>query len=584
MTSERKTSLWAWAKPYRGRFALGALMLVATNLLGYTVPKLTKTAIDSLVERSPGTPVDMGLLTNVAIAVFIVAILQACVRIASRLLVFNAGRDIEGDLRHGLFSHILAWAPERLRAHPLGDLQSRMLNDLTNVRLLFGVGLLNVINTTIAYAVALPLMWSENPKLLLVSLTPYPVMIALMVLVAKRVFKHGVEAGERLGEVSNLINEDLGARMYVTASGLQRVQQQRYANANDRYLVANLSLVRTRAMMFPIMAALASLGTALALLYGGGLVLRGEMTLGSLVAFTSYLTMLSFPTMMFGFMLAVIQRGRAAWNRVSSLIDEPAWVNGTKRVDTESPELKLTGIDVRRGEKTVLHGLSLTIPFGERLGIVGEVGSGKTTLLQVLARLIETEPGTYRIGGTSANELSTNEVRALLGVVPQQPFLFSMSVRDNVALGAPMASTQEIDQALDRAQIQEEMLRLPEALQTEIGERGITLSGGQKQRLALARALLPHPKILLLDDSFSAVDVETERRIIEKLVSMKEKQTVVIATHRLAVLDYVDRIIVLKDGLIVEEGAPNELKSRAGSRYRSLYERQQLAETLGEVA
>jgi ATP-binding cassette subfamily B protein len=585
MTSPRPLDrLSTWGRRYSGRFALGSAMLLVTNALGYVIPKLLKRAIDSLSAK-----VDQAFLGQIALAVLVIAVVQAGVRIASRLLIFNAARDIERDIRQGLFDHLLALSPERLRGHALGDLQSRMLNDLTNVRLIFGVGLLNIVNTALVYAIALPLMFGESPRLALVALAPYPVIIFVMLFAARRIFRLSSAASERQGELSNLINEDLGARLFITATGLQRSQEQRFAERNDRYLETNVRVVRTRALMFPIVSGLGSLGVALGLLVGGKDVMAGKMTLGALVAFTSYLGLLTFPTLMFGFMLALLQRGRASWRRIATLFGEPTWQGGTREVAiTTPPVLHLAHATVRRKESVLIDDVSITIQPGERVGIVGAVGSGKSTLLAVLARLLEPTPGPaaigeYTVGGEDARELSLGCVRAAIGLVPQQPFLFSASVRQNVCFGRPDCDDLTLERALETASVQAEIARLPQGLGTEIGERGVTLSGGQKQRLAIARALVIDPHVLLMDDCFSAVDSETERKIIAALFADNRRRTVVLATHRLAALDHMDRIVVMERGKIVEEGTPRELQ-QPGTRYYELHKRQRLAEQLEKAS
>jgi ATP-binding cassette subfamily B protein len=313
--------------------------------------------------------------------------------------------------------------------------------------------------------------------------------------------------------------------------------------------------------------------------------MNGKMTLGSLVAFTAYLGLLIFPTLMFGFMLAVIQRGRASWKRILALFVEPTWSTGERALQLGSAaELKLTHASLTRGETRIIDDVSLTLAPGERLGIVGTVGSGKSTLLAMLARVLDVKaPGTYTIGGEDVAAFSLASIRAGVGYVPQQPFLFSATVRENVCFGKPDCDDLTLERALEVAAVKADVARFPDGLATEIGERGVTLSGGQKQRLAIARALVIDPKVLLLDDCFSAVDAETEKRIIDALLDHgSRKRSIVIATHRLAALDHVDRIIVMDRGRIVEEGTPENLQ-KPGTLYYELHKRQRLAERIAKA-
>jgi ATP-binding cassette subfamily B protein len=565
-------------KPYRAHFALGVLALAATNFFGYLTPQLVKSAIDMLTSGF-----DAHRLVLITAGIAGAALMQSLIRVASRLLIFNAARDVERDLREALFAHLLALSPQQLGERSVGDLQSRITNDLTNVRLLFGAGVLNVANTVVAYAVAIPLMLAQHARLALIALSPYPVMIIFMQLLARRIFTSSADTQARLGGISNLVNEDLGARLFIGAAGLGALEERRFATVNDSYLKANLVLVRTRAIMIPVMTSIGAVGIALSLWLGGREVIAGTMTLGTLVAFNTYLALLAFPTVMLGFFLAVVQRGLASYERVDKLFQEKPWASPAKAPMPAEGALSVRHLSLERGGTRVLSDVTIDIPLGARIGIVGEVGSGKSSLLLALARLIDVPEGTLLLDGLDVHRFPLRDVRRLTGYVPQQPFLFSMSIAENIAFGRDALTREQIVDAATLADLHKDIITFPQGYETLVGERGVTLSGGQKQRLALARALAAQPQVLLLDDCFSAVDTETERNIIEHLMGKARARSMVIASHRLSVFDHADRIFVLDKGQLVEAGTAPELLARGGV-FARLYQRQRLREQVEEVA
>lgn len=571
-------SLYQWMKPYRAHFGVGVLALALTNFFGYLVPQLVKSAIDML-----GGNFDSHRLWLITLGIVGAAAIQAGIRVVSRLLIFNAARDVERDLREALFAHLLSLSPQQLSERSVGDLQSRITNDLTNVRLLFGAGVLNVANTIVAYAVAIPLMLAQHPRLALIALSPYPLMIVFMQLLARRIFTSSAETQARLGGISNLVNEDLGARLFIGAAGLGMLEERRFGAVNDSYLKANLVLVRTRAIMIPVVTMIGSTGVALSLWLGGREVIAGTMSLGTLVAFNTYLALLAFPTVMLGFFLAVVQRGLASYQRVDKLFQERPWASPATAPLTPEGALSVQHLSLKRGDNMVLQDISIDIPLGARIGIVGEVGSGKSSLLLALARLIDVPEGTLLLDNLDVHDFPLRDVRRLTGYVPQQPFLFSMSIAENIAFGRSELTREQIIAAATLADLHKDIVTFPQGYETMVGERGVTLSGGQKQRLALARALAVEPHVLLLDDCFSAVDTETERNIIERLMGKARVRSMVIASHRLSVFDHADRIFVLDKGKLVEAGTTAELLARNGA-FARLYQRQRLRERVEEVA
>jgi len=335
--------------------------------------------------------------------------------------------------------------------------------------------------------------------------------------------------------------------------------------------------------MIPVVTMIGSSGVALSLWLGGREVIAGTMSLGTLVAFNTYLALLAFPTVMLGFFLAVVQRGLASYQRVDKLFSEPAWTSPAKAPLAAQGALSVQHLSLQRGDNTVLQDISLDVPLGARIGIVGEVGSGKSSLLLALARLIDVPKGSLLLDNLEVHAFPLRDVRRLTGYVPQQPFLFSMSIAENIAFGRSELTREQIIAAATLADLHKDITTFPEGYETMVGERGVTLSGGQKQRLALARALAVEPRVLLLDDCFSAVDTETEKNIIERLMGKARVRSMVIASHRLSVFDHADRIFVLDKGKLVESGTTAELLARNGV-FARLYHRQRLRERVAEVA
>lgn len=575
-----RRELWVWAQRERRAFALGSLALLATNALGYAVPAFLGMAIDRLRHAQP--------VLWLCVGMFAAALIQALVRIASRLLIFNAARDVEQQMREHVFGHVMSLSPRDLSRFSAGDLQSRLTNDLTNVRLLFGAGMLNMVNTTLAYVCALPMLLWYGGWLALVALAPYPFLMWAMNWLAKRIFVASADAQKRLGALTNFVSESIGARLFIIASAWFEVEKRRFDKHNEGYFAANIRASRSRTLLFPLGSMAGALSVFMVLALGGQEVIAGRMTLGGLVAFNAYLAMLAFPTLMLGFMIAMGQRGLASYQRVREVLMVKPWQGGDAVIERapQGVDLSVTQIRVRRGSgdaaREVLNDVSLSLRPAEWLGVVGEVGSGKTTLLSVLARLDIPAAGIATISERNASEWSFDSLRRHIALVPQQPFLFSASIFDNVASGRDVTAAQ-VHEALEWAAVLDEMRQLPEGLDTVVGERGVTLSGGQRQRVVLARALVGRPAVLLLDDCLSAVDSSTEHRIIEALFALPFKPSVVIASHRLAIFERIKHVIVLAQGRIEEEGSHDHLLQKNGT-YARLYRRQRLREQLGEAA
>jgi ATP-binding cassette, subfamily B, multidrug efflux pump len=612
----RRQTLWGTLRPERGRIALGCLCLVGTNAFSLAIPWLLKQAIDALRDLPPA--VAHGIVVRDAIAIIAFAVVQGVIRTWSRIFIFDAGRNVEYGLRRDLFDHLTRLDPGFFRRHPTGDIMSRLTNDLSAVRMLFGPGLLNLLNTALVYATGLALLLKLSPRLTLLALIPYPLLLGAAKLASRHIHRASRAIQEQLGTMSTAIQEDLAGIAVIKHYTLEESRQRAFRAVNDEYLNRALTLVRARGMLMPLFAMLGGVGTLIVLWAGGREVIAGRMSVGSLVAFNGYLVLLSWPTFALGWIIGIWQRGMAAWARVRELLTTkstiadaldnavPAGAANTPSIEVRdlsivvggervgAPTLPLqTSRDglgqakpglthaIYAGGRPLLDGVSFVLPAGATLAIVGRTGAGKTTLVDAVLRMQEVAPGAVRIGGRDVTHIPLAELRGLIGYAPQDAFLFSATVADNIAFGIrgevdEATRDERVRRAAEAAGLAPDVAVLPEGYQTLVGERGITLSGGQRQRVALARALAADPQILILDDSLSSVDAETERAILTRLRPILAGRTSVLISHRVAAVKDADQILVLDGGRVAESGTHAALLA-SGGLYASLY-REQLAQ------
>ncbi len=562
----------------RNAYLLGGFLLLFTNAFALFIPWLLKLAVQSFQHPGSGRPPEV-----YAGLIILAALLNGVIRIFSRTTMLNAGRTIEFRIREELYAKLLALDLPYFSRERTGDILSRFSNDLTNVRMLLGFGVQSSVNTCILYAAALVIMGSINPLLTLCAVAPFPVMIYLVKRVSQRIFRRSLQLQEQLATLSNQIQENVSAAAVIRGYCREEAQTAAFHDVNERYLFLSMKLARMRGFILPIMGSATGAGTLIVLFLGGSMVIKGTITLGDFVAFNGYLAMLVWPTVMMGWILNLFQRGAASLSRITQVLDADTTVTDPLSPLPSAPvlgDIRFQGVTFGYGEnKAVLHDISLYLPAGSKTGIVGPVGSGKSTLVRLIARLFPVPDDTLFLDGTDINRMKLSRLREVIGFVPQEGFLFSRSIRENIACGREGATEEEIVAAASLAQLDREIAAFPDGYDTQVGERGVTLSGGQKQRTAIARALLADPPILILDDPLSSVDAATEAAILSGLATYYGTRSVIIVSHRLSAVQGCDLILVMEEGRIVEQGSPAELLARAG-RYAALYHEQQLRQEI----
>jgi ATP-binding cassette, subfamily B, multidrug efflux pump len=561
---------------YRASFILGVIALAATQAFSLTVPQLLRIGTDALVAEKGE------VVIRTAWMLIAVAGAGSIVRIASRLLIFNAGRKVEFDIRNDSFAHLMRMSPGFYQRMPLGQVMSRLVNDLTQVRLLLGPGVLNLTNTALVYAVVIPMLFATDVELAIWVLAPLPPLLLMGRIFAKRMYLLSREQGEKLGVLSEKVQENLSGVMTVRAYRREEAERNLFRRLNEIYLEINVALARVRGIMFPMMSMAGGISAIALLWVGGHRIAAGEMTVGQLVQFNAYLGALVWPTIALGWMISLWQRGIASMDRINEIFEAPPELtDGAASPATFVGRIELRGLTILYGEKKqpALEQVSTVIEPGETVVIVGKTGSGKSTLLKALARLLVVDRGQIFLDGVDIVDLPLGHVRGALGYAPQDAFLFSRSIAENVAFGRPEATDAEVRSAVQTASLDTDLAAFPNGLETIVGERGITLSGGQRQRTTLARAILVDAPILLLDDTLSAVDTETETKILEAFSEREKGHTIIVATHRLAFAARADRILVLDRGRLVEQGTERELLEQDGI-YARMHQRQRLREEL----
>lgn len=583
MARSRLQKLREYLRPHRQKTILGVLTLLVVNALGIYIPLQIRDAVNQLQATF-----QLNQLIRYAVIIGVLASLMWVARMASRIWLFGVGRQVEFDLKQKIFNHLLTLDPSYFAANTVGDLINRATSDVDNIRRLLGFAVLSLANTIFAYAMTLPVMLLINWKLSLLALSVYPVMLVLVQLFSDRLRLEQQAVQEELSNLSELIQEDMSGISLVKIYAQEANEQQAFQQLNQQLLDANLELAKTRNVLFPVLRALAGASLVVVLWFGIAEIGRGALTVGDFLALLIYVERLVFPTALLGFTITAYQRGEVSIDRIEAILSvEPNIQDDSNAISLPPVRGQLSARDLTFSYPALganplppaLDHISFTIAPQETVAIVGPIGSGKSTLANTLPRLLNIDPGQLFLDEYDITQIRIADLRGTIAYVPQESFLFSTTIRNNIRYGSPQAGDDAVLHAAKMAQMHPEILNFPQQYDTLVGERGITLSGGQRQRMALARALLVDAPILILDDALSSVDNQTATQILQNLSEGTDRKTVVFISHQLSAAATADRILVMERGQIVQSGTHSALINKAGL-YQSLWEDYQLEEIL----
>jgi ATP-binding cassette, subfamily B, multidrug efflux pump len=553
--------------------------VACANLFALAQPQVLRFAVDDLYR---GVTADK--LGRYALFLFGIAVVAGLFKYGMRQSVIAISRHLEYDLRNELFEHLQRQDAAWFQRHRTGEIMSIATNDMAAVRMMAGPGLMYTVNTVVVSAVSIAFMISISPRLTLYSLLPLPIVSLSVWWFGDRIHRRFEKVQERFARLSAMVQENLAGVRVVRAFAAERFEAEAFERTNTEYVDQNLRLIRSSGLFQPSLAFFSGLGALLALWLGGREAVAGRITLGQFVAFTVYLGMLNWPMVALGWVINIFQRGSASFGRIAALLEQPPAIDsapGAKRPEAAKGELEFRGLTFTYpgASAPALSDVSFRAPAGSTVALVGRTGSGKSTVLSLLPRVFDPPPGTVFLDGTDVRELDLAWLRARMAVVPQEAFLFSATVAENIAYGVPELDLESVRAAARVANLESDVLGFTKGWDTRIGERGITLSGGQKQRTAIARAVLRDAPVLLLDDCLSAVDTHTEEAILRGLRGEMRRRTTLIVSHRVSTVRDADLILVFDEGRVVERGRHDDLLALDG-RYAALHRAQQLEEEI----
>ena len=581
MATSRIRKLGNYLRPHWRVVFLGTIALLIVNALGVYIPLLIRDSIDQLQGEF-----SFAQLSRSAIWLLLFAAIMWCFRIFSRTSIFGVGRQVEFGLKQKIFQHLLTIEPGYFSTNTSGDLINRATSDVDNIRRLVGFAVLSSINIIFAYAFTLPAMLKINVRLTLLAIAVYPVMLITVRLFSAKLRRYQAEIQVKLSELSELIQEDMSGMALIRIYAQENQERAAFRQKNQQLLDANLKLAQTKNLLFPIIEGISYISLLVLLWQGTGAIASGLITIGDFIALILFVERLVYPTTLLGFTITTYQQGEVSIDRVESITQAEAKIKNNSQAialplsdikgEITARNLTYTYPDART---PALYDINFTVKPGESVAIVGSIGSGKSTLANAIPRLLNVAGGELFIDDCDITNLDLATLRKAIAYVPQDSFLFSTTIKNNIRYGEPLAETDEVIQAAKQAQINPEILTFPQKYETLVGERGITLSGGQRQRTSLARALLAEAKVLILDDALSSVDNETAMRILASLSPAKAKKTVIFISHQLSAAASCDRILVMDQGKIVQNGTHETLVQETGL-YQSLWQQHQLEEVL----
>jgi ATP-binding cassette subfamily B multidrug efflux pump len=578
--------LFPYMQRYRRSYAVGALCVFFLNGIWVLLPQVIGRAVDDLKQG-----VTREKLLIYALLILAVAFSKGIFQYLTRWVVIGVSREIEFDLRNDLFAHLERLSYSYYQRTRTGDIMARATNDLNAVRMLLGPAIMYSANTIVFTAGALAFMLHISAKLTLYAFLPLPFVSIVVQYFGRRIHERFETIQAMFSEISARAQENFSGARVIRAYVQEEAEIAGFESSNQRYIARSLKLVRLMGMLWPTLETMLGLANVLVLWLGGREVLYHRISVGNFVAFITYMALLTWPIIALGWVINIFQRGTASMGRINEILVEQPEIedreadlptSGSSLPAQLAGEIEFRGLNFSYDGAPVLHDVNLRIPAGSSLAIVGPTGSGKTTLVSLIPRIYDAAPGSVLLDGHPIREYPLAVLRRNIGFVPQETFLFSETVRENIAFGKTDASDQEVRSAARAANIEVDIEGFPEDYQTLVGERGITLSGGQKQRTAIARAIIRSPRILVLDDALSSVDTHTEDKILNQLRDLMVGRTTIFISHRVSTVRNADLIVVLHGGRIVERGTHDKLLTLNGY-YADLYQKQLLEEELAEV-
>ena len=575
-----------YLKKYRFLLLLGLLFTVSSRVFAVLAPSLVGdsiTAIEQFIRSGETDLTDIKrlLLTNIALIVG-AAVISGIFTFSMRQTIINVSRHIEYDLKNTVYNHYQKLSLRFYKQNRVGDLMSRISEDVSRVRMYVGPALMYSINTITLFVIVISYMISVAPKLTLYTLLPLPILSFLIYRLSRAIHERSTLVQQMLSKLSTFSQESFSGINVIKSYAIEPNRTVEMASISKESRTKNMSLIQVQAWFFPMMILLIGISNVLVIFIGGNQYMNGQIELGVLAEFIIYVNMLTWPVATVGWVTSIIQQAEASQKRINEFLGQEPDIQ-----DGITANKKITSIDISFDKVNFIYDdtgiqalkdVSFKLPSGKTLAVMGPTGSGKTTLLQLLSKTYLPHSGKVSLGNSALQDYSQHDIREIMGVVPQQPFLFSDTIAHNIRFGKPDATEEEIEKAAKQASVHANIVGFKAGYETMLGERGITLSGGQKQRVSIARALIKNPKILLLDDCLSAVDTETEEAILNELKKNNKDTSTIIVCHRVSSAKNADYILVLKDGEIAQYGTHKELVNKAGY-YKELYEEQHIEET-----
>jgi ATP-binding cassette subfamily B multidrug efflux pump len=576
------STVWPYLRRYRKGLALGIGSLVMKALLASTLPLVMRRGVDSL-----SAAFQIGSVLRFAALLVAVALLKGVFQYWMRVIIIGISRDIEFDLRNDLFRHLVELSQDFYARFRTGDIMARSTNDLNAVRMMLGPGIMYWAETSLTFILSVAVMAHTNVRLTLMALLPAPFVSLAVIFFGRRIHKRFQHIQSMFSDISSRVQENLAGVRVVRAYAQEKAEVAQFEQLNIGYVRENVGLARLQGFFTSLLQAFIGFTFVLVMWSGGRQLLAHRITIGSFVMFNTYMGMLIWPMIAFGWVVNLMQRGTASLNRINEILHQKPTIarpaaGAVERAAESASDIRFADVSVRFAGCEALTHLNLAIGSGETVAIVGHTGSGKTTLVNLIPRLFDPTEGCVQVGSVDVRHFDPQELRREIGFVPQETFLFSASLAENIAWGRPEATREEIAWAAEVAGLATDIEAFPKGLDTVVGERGLTLSGGQKQRTAIARAILRNPRILILDDALASVDTVTEEKILNQLAGLMRGRTTILISHRVSTVKNAHRIVVLSKGRVVEIGTHSELQARGGY-YADLHQKQLLEEELEAI-